>query len=155
MASRESALAAALIYFLHKYLDSHNIGAVFAPDGLLKIMPKQIRAPDVSFIRWERFPGGRLPDAAIYAVSPTLAVEILSKRNTKREMERKLNDYFRSGVQLAWYIDPKPRTARAYTAEHDWTEIPSNGSLLGSSVLPDFELPLAKLFARVEGPPQE
>ncbi len=154
MASYESQLAAALIYYIHLYLDTHNIGAVFAPDGLLKILPGQIRAPDVSFIRWERFPAGRLPKAAIYAVSPDLAVEILSESNTKVEMDRKLRDYFRSGVRLVWYIEPKNRTTRTYTAEHVWTDIGPDGSLSGGEVLPDFELPLAQLFARVEGPQQ-
>ena len=61
MASRESMLAAELIYFIRRYLDSRKLGAVLAPDGLLKILPEQVRAPDVSFIRWERFPGGQLP----------------------------------------------------------------------------------------------
>ena len=152
MASLESQLAAALIHFIYLYLDTRNIGAVFAPDGLLKILPGQIRAPDVSFIRWERFPGRWLPTAAIYALSPDLAVEILSKNNTKAEMDRKLRDYFRSDVRLVWYIEPKSHTARAYTGEHEWTDIGADGSLSGGEVLPGFTLPLAQLFARIEGP---
>lgn len=152
MASRESQLAGAPIHFIYVYLESNNLGAVFAPDGLLKIMRDQIRAPDVSFIRWERFPGRRLPDAAIFAVSPDLAVEILSESNSKAEMDRKLRDYFDSGVQLAWYIEPKSRTARAYTGVEVWTDIEFDGSLNGREVLPGFALPLAKLFAFVEGP---
>lgn len=154
MASRESLLAAALIHYIYLYLDTNNIGAVFAPDGLLKILTSQIRAPDVSFIRWERFPGGRLPEAAIYAVSPNLAAEILSKGNTKAEMDRKLRDYFRSGVQLVWYIDPKTRTAKSYRGKDDCQDIAADGLLSGGEVLPGFELKLADLFARVEGPEQ-
>ncbi len=67
MASRESMLAAELIYFIRRYLGSHQLGSVLAPDGLLKILPEQIRAPDVSFIRWERFPGGQLPPKRPYS----------------------------------------------------------------------------------------
>ncbi|MGO8745267.1 MAG: hypothetical protein ACLQNE_04695 [Thermoguttaceae bacterium] len=51
MATYESMLAAELIHCIRCYLDSKNLGAVLAPDGLLKILPGQIRAPDVSFIR--------------------------------------------------------------------------------------------------------
>ena len=152
MASVESMLAAALIYFIYRYLDLRNLGTVLAPDGLLKILPKQIRAPDVSFIRWERFPGGQPPKAAIFSVAPDLAVEILSEGNTEAEMDRKLRDYFQAGVRLVWYIEPKTRTAKAYTAVDVWTEIGPHDSLLGGEVLPGFELPLAQLFARVEGP---
>ena len=150
MASPESMLAAALIHFIYLYLDTHDLGAVTAPDGYLKILPGQVRVPDVAFIRWEQLP--QSPKPAIYAIAPDLAVEILSKGNTKREMGRKLREYFKAGVRLVWYIKPKTRTARAYTAENVWTEIGANDSLLGGDVLPGFELPLAQLFARVEGP---
>jgi Uma2 family endonuclease len=152
MASYESMLAAALIHFIYLYLDTNDLGTVAAGDGLLKILPGQIRAPDVSFIRWERLPGRRSPKPAIYAVAPDLAVEILSKGNTAREMKRKLRDYFQAGVTLVWYIKPKTRTARIYTAQHKWAEIDSDGSLEGGEVLPGFVLPLAQLFARVDGP---
>ena len=54
--------------------------------------------------------------------------------------------------KVMWCIRPKTRTARAYTAEHEWTEIGPTDSLLGGEVLPGFQLPLAQLFARVEGP---
>ena len=67
-------------------------------------------------------------------------------------MDRKLEDYFEAGVRLLWYIDPDPRTAQAFTATAVWTDIGTDGSLFGGEVLPGFELPLAKLFARVEAP---
>ena len=152
MASRESMLAAELIYFIRHHPDSRQLGRVLAPDGLLKIFPGQIRAPDVSFIRWERFPGGRLPEAAIFSVAPDLAVEIISEGNTDAEMDRKLRDYFKAGVRLVWCIEPKTRTARAYTAVNEWTEIGPNDSLQGGEILPGFRLPLAELFACVDEP---
>ncbi len=155
MASLESILAVELIYFIRRYLETNDLGMLTGEAGLLKILPGQIRAPDVSFIRWERFPERKLPKAAIYAVAPDLAVEILSEGNTKAEMDRKLRDYFKAGVQLVWYIEPEPRTARAYTSASEWTEIGPDGSLKGGDVLPRFELPLAQLFARVDGPKSE
>lgn len=157
METYESMLAFALGYFLQRYLDTNNLGALAGEAGLLKILPGQIRAPDVSFIRWERLPGRHSPKAKppIYAIAPDLAVEILSKGNTKAEMKRKLRDYFQAGVRLVWYIEPKTRTARAYTAVREWTEIGPNDSLTGGEVLPGFQLQLAQLFARVEGPRDE
>ena len=155
MATNESMLAAALIHFIYLYLDVNKLGAVTGEAGLLKILPGQIRAPDVSFIRWERLPGRGASKPRIYAVAPDLAVEILCEGNTAEEMKRKLREYFQSGVRLVWYIDPKTRTARAYTAVGDWAEIGSDGALLGGEVLPGFKLPLAQLFAQVEGPRDE
>jgi Uma2 family endonuclease len=152
MASYESMLALALAHFLQLYLDENNIGALTGGDGLLKILRGQVRAPDVSFIRWERLPKPGAPKPPIYSAVPDLAAEILSKSNTKAEMDRKLKDYFKAGVRLVWYIDPDTRTAKAYSAPATWTDIGVEGSLSGGEVLPGFELALAKLFARVEGP---
>ncbi len=152
MATYESMLAFMLAHLLQRWLDTNNLGAIAVGDGLLKILPDQIRAPDVSFICWQRLPGPQSPKPPIYAVAPDLAVEIISQGNTEAEMNRKLHDYFQAGVRQVWYIEPKTRTARAYTTEHEWTEIGSDGSLLGGEVLPGFELPLAELFNRVEGP---
>jgi Uma2 family endonuclease len=92
---------------------------------------------------------------AIYAVARDLDIEINSAGNTKAEMDRKLRDCSQAGVRLVWYIEPKIRSARAYTSAGQWTEIGPDGSLSGGEVLPGFELPLAQLFARVEGPIEE
>ena len=79
-------------------------------------------------------------------------MEVLSEGNTDDEMDRKLKEYFKAGTQLVWHIDPETRTAKAFTAPTAWTDIDTDGSLTGGDVLPGFELPLAKLFARVDGP---
>ena len=43
MASFESMLALALGYFIHRYLDTNNIGSVMGEAGFLKILPRQVR----------------------------------------------------------------------------------------------------------------
>ncbi len=150
MASYESMLAGALIYLLHAYLDVAPIGAVLAPDGMLRILPSKIRMPDVSFISWERFPGGKRPQAQVFRVAPDLAVEIISKGNTRGEMDLKLREYFEAGVRLVWYIDLHTRTAQIFTAVDQTTTIDENGLLEGRDVLPGFQLRLGELFERAD-----
>ncbi|MCR4412754.1 MAG: Uma2 family endonuclease [Thermoguttaceae bacterium] len=147
----ESTLAAALIYFLHAYLEKHPLGMVAGEAGTLKILPGQVRIPDVSFVRWERFPGRRAPRGhLIPAVAPDLAVEILSEGNTEQEMDRKLREYFEGGSRLVWYIDPQTRSARVYTSPTQFTAVAEDGMLDGGDVLPGFQLRLGDLFARAE-----
>jgi Uma2 family endonuclease len=151
----ESALAAVLVRLIGEFVEKHRLGIVLGADGTLKILPNQVRIPDVSVIRWEQFPGGQLPREPIPAIAPDLAVEVLSESNTRGEMERKLRDYFQAGVRLVWYLDPKARTMRVYTSP-DQSVLVSEGQVLdGDKVLPGFELPLAELFARAEGHPPE
>lgn len=148
MASYESLLAGIMIHFIHGYLDQNPLGVVLAPDGLLWILPHRMRIPDVSFIRWERFPDGRLPADRVFRVAPNLAVEILSAGNTSEEMNQKLDDYFAAGVQLVWYIDPQRRGATVYTAADQSAELGIDDCLDGGVVLPGFSLPLRTLFDR-------
>lgn len=135
-------MAAGIASYLRQFVRSRNLGIVLGADGTLKILPRQVRIPDVCFIRWERFPGGQLPQVQIPAVAPDLAVEVLSPGNTEGEMQRKLRDYFAAGVRLVWTIDPATRTAWTYTSPEQGITYSETDRLSGGEVLPGFELPL-------------
>jgi len=141
--------AASLIgHFIHSFLDQHHLGIVLGEAGTLRILPEQVRIADVAFIRWERFPNGKLPREPVPALAPDLAIEVLSKGNTEPEMQRKGRDYFAAGVRLVWYIDPESQIATAYTAADQSTAIGRDGVLDGGDVLPGFTLSLTELFAK-------
>lgn len=151
MGTYESAVAIALAYFLKEHLRRRRLGVVLGEAGLLRILPGQVRVPDVAFVSWERLGTRKLPREPIWGVAPDLAVEVLSKGNPKGEMERKLRDYFAAGVRLVWYIDPKKRTAKSYTALDHCESIGEDGALSGGEVLSGFTLSLRDLFAEAEG----
>lgn len=146
-ASYESLIAGLLIQMFNNYLNRQPLGVVLAGDGPLRILPTRTRMPDVSFIRWERFPQHRIPARQkVFQVAPDLAVEVLSQGNTREEMEIKLDEYRRAGVSLIWYIDPHVRTATVYTADGRQETLDEDGVLDGGDVLPGFEVSLRELF---------
>jgi len=149
----ESLLAIALSGYLRDFVKTHKLGIILGEAGTLRILPGQVRIPDVSFISWDKFPGGKLPHVQIPAVAPDLAVEVLSPGNTEGELRRKLQDYFAAGVRLVWYIEAATRSAKVYTAPDQFTVLDETQSLSGGEVLPGFELALADLFAEMEGRP--
>jgi Uma2 family endonuclease len=151
MGSYESGVAAAMVYFLKAFVRRAGLGVVLGADGFLRIMPRQVRIPDASFVSRDRLPAGQLPKSAIWEVVPDLAVEVLSADNTAREMQRKLEDYFAAGVRLVWHIDPRSRTATSYTAADQGTPVGEGGALDGGAVLPGFRLMLRDLFAEADG----
>jgi Uma2 family endonuclease len=102
----------------------------------------------VAFIRWARFPGGKFPTAAVPAIVPNLTVEVLSKGNTRAEIETKLDEYFSAGVTAAWVIDPVKEIARRYASREDVTELDLDGVLSAPEVLPGFKLTLRELLDR-------
>jgi Uma2 family endonuclease len=146
----ESRLTVVLAAKLASFVRKKRSGVVLGPDGQLRILALQVRAPDICFIGWPRFPGGKQPIEGIPKLIPDLAIEVLSISNTKREMDRTLDDFFAAGVRLVWYIDPRARTARVYTSATECSEIPTNGSLDGGDVLPGFKVSLAKLFREAD-----
>ena len=86
------------------------------------------------------------------AVGPDLAVEVLSKSNTKAEIALKLREYLGSGTRLAWIVDPKTRSVVVHTSPDESTrlDLVSKAVLDGGDVLPGFRLALADLFAASE-----
>jgi hypothetical protein len=57
----ESILAIAVARSIKNYLELHRLGVVGGEAGMLRILGRQIRIPDVSFITWDRLPPGREP----------------------------------------------------------------------------------------------
>ncbi len=147
----ESILAMAIGEFLRRFVREHKLGIIAGEGGTLKILPRQVRIPDVSFVSWGRFPGGKLPQIPIPAIAPDLAVEVLSKSNSEGEMRRKLQEYFAAGVRLVWYLDPPTRTAAVYTSPEQCETLREGDTLTGGDVLLSFELPLRELFSEIEG----
>ncbi len=143
-------LAVAICNFSHK----HDLGVVLGADGTIRLAPGLVRIPDALFLSWERAPKRR--GVVIPTVAPDLVVEILNTTNRRREMERKLDEYFEAGVRLVWYIDPRRHTARVYTSRRDVAKLTIDDHLDGGDVLPGFRLSLADWFAEGErtGPRQ-
>ncbi|WP_439629440.1 Uma2 family endonuclease [Gemmata sp.] len=137
----------ALCGFLGNWLDATDTGAAFIGNVAYRLRPGLIRSPSLSYIPWERFPNGELPDEEVSSVVPALVIEVPNETNTPEELARKIADYFAAGARLAWVIDPRAKTAKAYTSVKKFKEFDESGTLDGGKVLPGFKLPLAQLFA--------
>ncbi|QDT76156.1 Uma2 family endonuclease [Lacipirellula limnantheis] len=144
----ESRLAIVLAYFIERYLDSHDLGIALGADGLVRISATRSRAPDVSFVKWSKLPNRKFPAAPVPNLVPDLAVEVLSRDNTRAEMDAKLDDYFTAGVRAVWIIDPKRESAEVYESRHSSLTIGMDGTLVADGLLPGFQLSMRELFDR-------
>jgi Uma2 family endonuclease len=144
----ESYLAGRLLYLFWKFLEEDDLGFALGADGMMRLAPGLVRIPDVSFVSWDRVPDRKVPRQPIAELAPDLAVEVISKHNTPREMERKLGDYFSAGVQLVWYVYHTPRReVHVYTSPDAPTVLLQQQTLDGGDVLPGFTVAVASLFA--------
>jgi Uma2 family endonuclease len=144
----ESVLAIVLGYFLHDYLTEHNLGVVSGEAGTMRLMPGLVRAPDLCFILWERFPNREIPTVPVPDLGPDLAVEILSQGNTEEEMERKRQEYFAADAHFTWIVDPKTRSVRVYTSPTEFRLLSEEETLDAEPMLPGFRLSIREWFER-------
>lgn len=150
MGYRSSILAIVIGRLLIDFVHPRNLGVVSGADGFLRLFPGLVRAPDVAFASWDRFPDRKIPREPIPTLAPDLVVEVLSDSNTPREMSRKRGEYFGRGVSAVWEIDPETRTATVYKADGTVIELTESDRLDGGDVLPGFSLELSGLFAELD-----
>jgi Uma2 family endonuclease len=147
----ESALACELIRLLGNFVTRHKLGTVAGEAGMLQLSPGLVRIPDVSFISWTRLKRHRRERPAILPLAPDLAIEVVSEGNTRREMKRKVGEYFDAVCRLVWVVDPRTRTVAVHTSASDVITLSETQTLTGGDVLPGFRLPLRNLFGMVDG----
>ena len=147
----ESYLAMLMGRYLSEFAQDHDLGIVVGEAGMMRLSPGLVRIPDIAFVSWDRLPNRQVPREPIPDLAPDLAVEVLSKGNTPKEMDRKLDDYFQANVKLVWYVDPPNRSVRVFRSTDESLIVAEDETLDGGDVLPGFQLKLSDLF---RDPPQ-
>jgi Uma2 family endonuclease len=142
----ESFLAVELVTRMHEYVKKHQLGIVAGADGMMQLIPDQVRIPDASFTSWESLKESGFPELAAPHMAPDLAAEVISRSNTTEEMDRKLREYFEAGTRLVWYFYPNDRTVIVYTSPDTHRKLTVGDMLDGGDVLPGFELSLEEFY---------
>jgi Uma2 family endonuclease len=147
----ESYLASLLVYLLNTFVVPRKLGIVTGEQGTILLWPGRVRIPDVAFFPHSRLLGHDLSKEPIPEIYPDLAVEILSRTNTKKEMLLKRQDYFQAGVRLVWEIDPATRTVEIFSsAVSPDLVLTSHETLTGGDVLPGFSMALEEFFTGLD-----
>lgn len=78
---------------------------------------------------------------------PDLAVEIKPPSDTINGMRETAAYYLANGSRLVWVIYPEHRLVEVYRPNEDVEILNAKQILSGHDVLPNFELPIAEVFA--------
>jgi Uma2 family endonuclease len=135
---------------LYAFATERRLGVVLDSSTGFWMKNRNCRAPDISFITKERLVRSGFDPAArkFFPGAPDLAVEILAPNNTRAEIDERLHDFFESGTQVAWIIDPEAQQAEMCRALDRRSLIGPGGSLEAERLLPGFRHPLASLFKK-------
>ena len=143
----EDQIALELGRLIGNFVRKRKLGIVAGSSGPLKMSGGNVRLPDLSFIAYKDLPAGVVPREPIPRFPPTLAVEVLSASNTKKEMRLKRQEYFASGSTAVWEFDLKHRTVTVYNSPDDGKTLAASATLSGGTALPGFKLKLKDLFS--------
>jgi Uma2 family endonuclease len=132
--------------YLDAYVEEHQLGLVCNSQTTYRFTgQKPTRLPALSFVRQERLPD-RIDQNANFA--PDLAVEVLSKGDDVSEVDQKIVQYQRSGVQLVWIIHPVIQVVDVYRLQDGLKlqRLLIDDELDGQELLPGFRLKVSRLF---------
>ena len=137
-----------LLARLDRFSEEHALGWVFNAENGYQCFPQdpgRVRRPDVSFIRFGRLPGERLPEGWA-RIAPDLAIEVVSPNDTAYELDEKIEEYREAGVSLVWVINPKSRAVRVHRKDGSVSYFREGEELSGEDVVPGFRCPLREIF---------
>ena len=95
-----------------------------------------IRAPDVSYTRKERIPGGR--PQGFGSTAPDLCIEIISPSERKAKIARKMREYFKTGAVQVWHVFPERQEVIVFTSPTETQTLDADGILDTGGILPGF-----------------
>lgn len=148
-------LSGKLFYKMYNFLEEHPCNIYAAPfDVRLPVKSKKndkiytVVQPDICVICNRE----KLDDLGCLG-APDLVVEILSKGNSKKELQHKYEVYEESGVKEYWIIQPDFENVLIYTLT-DGSYVPSKlftrGDVISSKVIEGFSLDLDEYFALMD-----
>jgi Uma2 family endonuclease len=103
--------------------------------------------PDVGYLSYAALPADAPRDTVqVPLAAPTVAVEILSPGDRRRDVQHKITTYLAAGTAAVILVDPR----RATIAVHDRDGVHElhQGDTLTHAALPDFSLDVGALFER-------
>jgi Uma2 family endonuclease len=110
------------------------------PGQRLRVSPTRFRIPDVFVISREQ------EIEPVFTKPPLLVIEVLSKDDTLRSMQERIDDYRAFGIPNTWVLDPVKR--RAYICTQGDFREPETGTLVvpGSPI----SIPTRDLFSDLD-----
>ena len=146
MGWEESAIAVLIGHFLVAFAKPRKLGTVLGADGMLRLVPGLVRVPDVSFLAQGKLTRYQRGGQRIPSVAADLAVEVISKSNTKAEIARKLVRILRRRYASRMGCRPEDRTVRVHTSPRESVVLGIDDVLDGGDVLPGLRLPVRDVF---------
>lgn len=143
-----SRVGGSVFFLMYDFCKKTNAGLVFPSDMGLQCFsdaPGKVRKADASFVRRDRL-AEISDDDGFLLIPPNLVVEVVAPDDLFYELDVKVQEFLKAGVELVWIINPMSRTALIHRANGTISVLTENDDLDGETVLPGFRCRLRELF---------
>lgn len=122
-------------------------GKVVDSNGGFFLADRSMRAPDVAWIRLEKWQQLSSAEKKSFPyLAPDFVLELESDTDNLQELKHKMEHWIKNGVRLAWLIAMSEQQTYVYRADRTVTIIPFSENLTGEDVLVDFEVVLTNIL---------
>ncbi len=123
--------------------NAYKDGGMLVMETDMDTSPVQLRRPDIAF-----YSGVQRPKmwAGENQVAPWVT-EVISPTDKAEDIHKKLDEYFRAGVQVVWHIFPHAEKVYVYTSPDNVTICSGKTICSAAPALPDLEISAGVLFA--------
>ena len=136
---------------LRNHCRQHDQGWLFAAELGYRCFPwkpGKVRRADVTYIRRARYSWQQLTQDGFITIPPDLAVEVVSPNDLVNELEEKVEEYLRAGVQLLWVVHPDIQAVQVYRADGTTGRFRAYDELSGEDVIPGFRCKVDDFFPK-------
>lgn len=136
-----------LAWRLAAFVENKQLGVVTLAETGFRLArnPDTVRAPDVAFIRAERWP--KKPPKGYLNLAPDLIAEIVSPSDEPDAVQAKIAEWLSAGVQIALVVYPGSRQIAVYHSLRQVTILTDGDTLELPDLLPGFACPISDIFA--------
>ena len=124
-----------------------KLGKVFDSSTCFKLPKGSNRSPDVAYIKKERW--DKLTDeekTKFSPIAPDFVLELMSKTDSLRQTQKKMEEYIDNGVKLGWLVNPEKKQVEIYRQGEEKEILDHPQTISGEDVLPDFILDLSIIW---------
>jgi Uma2 family endonuclease len=142
-----SLVTSQVFRILDRFVHECKLGRVLTGEAGIHIkseLPRS-RGADVAYLSYKRLAKGD-KQIGFLRIAPELIVEVFGSHDSWEDMDEKIKDYHRTGVEMVWVAVPQTRTIKKFPRRGEPTIVHDGSDIDGGKILPGFKCPIARFF---------